>query len=327
MKEIAPAIAVTEESAPPAPAETLSLVIPVYGNEENIADLVPAMEGLNDTLGGRLEVVFVIDGSPDRSGELLLAARPGFGFRSRILFHSRNFGSFIAIRTGLEAATGPYFAVMAADLQEPPELVAQFFEVLEADEADIVFGTRKSRNDSAVRDLLSRSFWSVYRRMVMRDVPRGGVDVFACNRAVRDTVLSIEEPNSSLVAQLFWIGYRRAFVPYDRQQRVAGKSGWSLARRFRYLMDSILSFSDLPILAVLWIGIFGCLVSLAFAFYVVVARLMNVIQEPGYTSIILLVAFFGSINMLVQGIIGCYLWRTFENSKNRPLSIVSRVVG
>lgn len=315
--------AVTASQGGPA---TLSLVIPVYRNEENIADLVGALERMNRELGSRLEVILVVDGSPDRSGELLIQARPGFSFASRIAFHSRNFGSFTAIRTGLELASGAHIAVMAADLQEPPELIVQFFAVLERGEADIVFGQRTERQDAPLRDLLSNAFWWLYRTLVIRDVPKGGVDIFACNAEARNAVLSISEPNSSLIAQLFWVGFRRTFVPYARRPRERGTSAWKLSRRVRYMMDSIFSFSDLPILLVLWVGLFGCLLSLLFGLFVLAGRVFGLITEPGYASLAVLIVFFGSTSLLVQGIIGSYLWRTFENTKRRPLRIISRVV-
>jgi glycosyltransferase involved in cell wall biosynthesis len=215
---------------------------------------------------------------------------------------------------------------MAADLQEPPELIIRFFEELEADRADVVFGKRTGRNDSVLRDALSNAFWWLYRKLVIRDVPKGGVDIFACNRQARDVLLSIREPNSSLIAQLFWIGFRREFIAYGRRKREVGESAWKFSRRVRYMMDSIFSFSDLPILLVLWIGVFGCLGSLLFGVIVAFARIFGFIDEPGYTTLVLLIIFFGSLTLAVQGIIGSYLWRTFENTKQRPLSIVSRIV-
>ncbi|TDR89886.1 glycosyltransferase family 2 protein [Enterovirga rhinocerotis] len=307
-------------------APRLSLVVPVYGNEDNIPSLVAAIEDLNARLGGRLEAVFVVDGSPDNSAQALLAARERFGFASKIALHSRNFGSFTAIRTGLELATGEHFAAMAADLQEPPELILRFFEVLERGEADVVFGQRTGRSDSIVRDALSSTFWWLYRRLVIADIPPGGVDIFACNRAVRDVLLTIREPNSSLIAQLFWVGFRRTFVPYERRKRLIGKSAWNVSRRLRYMMDSIFSFSDLPILLLLWFGVLGCLLSLGFGVIVVLARLVGFIKEPGYATIVLLLTFFGSASLAVQGVLGSYLWRTFENTKQRPLRILSDVV-
>lgn len=301
-----------------------SLVIPVYRNAENIPSLMAALDSLSSALHGNLEVVFVIDGSPDDSGELIIASP--CRFKSRVIFHSRNFGAFMAIRTGIEHASGDFVAAMAADLQEPPELILKFFELLSADAADIVFGQRISRADPPLKKLLSGVYWSVYRRFVLPAMPKGGVDIFACNRPVRETILSIEEPNSSLIAQLFWAGFRRSFVPYERRARTEGKSAWSLSRRFRYMMDSIFSYTDLPIVIVLWIGVIGCLTSLGFGAMTIVGRLSGDIEERGYTTLVILITFFGSLSLVVQGILGSYLWRALENTKRRPLRVISRIV-
>jgi len=300
-----------------------SLVIPVYRNEDNIAALISAIESLNVRSRTPIEVVFVIDGSPDRSGEFLVADRTTFGFHYQIIFHSRNFGAFTAIRTGLEHARGQNIAVMAADLQEPPELILELCEVLEADKADVVFGIRTGREDGWFRDATSKGFWALYRKLVSKDMPRGGVDIFACNRRVLEALLEIHEPNSSLIAQLFWVGFRREFVPYERRKREQGKSAWSFARRLRYMMDSIFSFSDLPILAVLWVGVGGCLLSLLFGILVAIGRLFGLISTPGYAALVVLITFSVSSILAVQGIIGSYLWRTFENTKQRPLRVIS----
>ncbi|HET6618616.1 MAG TPA: glycosyltransferase family 2 protein [Dongiaceae bacterium] len=303
-----------------------TLIIPVYRNAETVPRLLKALESINGSLNGELEVIFVVDGSPDDSGKLLLEAAPNCSFPSKVAFHSRNFGSFTAIRTGMELADGEHMAVMAADLQEPPELIVEFFRVLGQGDADVVFARREGRGDPLVSRLLSATFWSAYRRFVLPDMPPGGIDVFACCRNVRDAVLEIEEPNSSLIAQLFWVGFRRAFVPYARRPRLEGKSAWAVSRRFRYMMDSIFSFSDLPIMVVLWLGVLGCTVSILLGAVTLAARLGGYIEEAGYTSIILLIVFLGSLMLVVQGILGCYLWRATENSKRRPLRIISRVV-
>jgi glycosyltransferase involved in cell wall biosynthesis len=310
----------------PTEGQARSLVIPVYRNEENIEALVLALEALNRQSPSPIEIVFVVDGSPDRSGELLVAAREHFSFPSLIVFHSRNFGSFTAIRTGMEHASGEFIAVMAADLQEPPELILEFFRVLETGDVDIVFGQRSSRRDAWLRDRMSDAFWWLYRKLVISDVPKGGVDIFACNRSALSAVLQFGEPNSSLIAQLFWIGFRRSFVPYERRQREHGQSAWNFTRRMRYMMDSIFSFSDLPILFVLWFGVVGCVLSLSFGVGIALLRLFGFIEEPGYAGLAVLIAFSASASLAVQGIIGSYLWRTFENTKRRPLRIVSRVV-
>lgn len=303
-----------------------SLVIPVYRNAENIDHLIDALVPLCRSLGQGTELVFVVDGSPDNSGELLIASRDQLQCPSTIAFHSRNFGAFTAIRTGIELSKGKHVAVMAADLQEPPHLITNFFEILEKDEADVVFGERRSRSDPALRRLASNVFWWAYRTVVLPDLPPGGVDLFACNERVKEAVLSISEPNSSLVAQLYWVGFRRAYVPYVRLQRHHGRSAWNLTRRIRYMMDSVFAFSDAPILFVLWLGLAGCAVSIILGLATLTTRLMGINPSPGYATLIIIVLFFGSAILTAQGIIGCYLWRTFENTKRRPLRIISRIV-
>src|SRR5208337_3415737 len=305
---------------------TFSLIVPIFRSAENIADLILAISALVPKIPGKCEVVFVDDGSPDTSGQLLLEAQSHIPCSTKIVFHSRNFGAFTAIRTGLEFASGQYFAAMAADLQEPSELLISFFEILSRNDADVVFGERQGRNEPVARKITSNVFWWLYRKIVMPEIPKGGVDIFACNRDVRDTVLSIEEPNSSLIAQLFWVGYRRSFVPYVRRERLRGQSAWNFARRLRYMMDSIFSFTDAPIVAVFWAGAFGVACSAILGFITFFARIFGYIDEPGYAGIILVNVFFGSTSLLIQGIIGSYLWRTFENTKRRPLRIVARVI-
>lgn len=299
-----------------------SLIIPVYKNEENISDLLAALSTLQQSLKASLEVVFVVDGSPDKSYLLLASALQSVPFPSQLLALSRNFGSFAAIRQGMVAARGRCCAVMAADLQEPPELVASFVEILGTDEADVVFGTRSGRSDGLISGFLSDLFWGTYRRLVIPDIPKGGVDIFACNQLVRKAVLQIEEPNSSLVAQLFWVGYRRKFVPYARRRREKGTSAWKLGRKFRYMLDSIFSFSDFPVFILLWGGGIGVAVSIIVGVVTIAARMLGLIQVPGYSTIILLQLFFSSLLLLTQGIIASYLWRAFENTKRRPLSLV-----
>lgn len=308
----------------PSPAITKSLVVPVYRNEANLPDLLDALKDLAAKVGEGFETVFVVDGSPDASHQVLAERLPEMPFASQLIALSRNFGAFPAIRCGLEQARGRVFAVLAADLQEPPELVETFFKILEADEADVVFGRRTGRADGPLGRGLSNLFWLLYRKLVIPDIPPGGVDVFGCNDAVRQAVLRIEESNSSLVTQLFWVGFRRAFVPYRRRERVHGKSAWTFRRKFQYMLDSVFSFSDLPIMALLWLGLLGCGVSVALGAVVFGAWLVGLIPVPGYAPIMLAVLFTGSLLMLTQGLIGCYIWRIAENSRRRPQALVAR---
>ena len=301
-----------------------SLVIPVYQNEDSLSALLAALTEINRQMADAFEVVFVVDGSPDHSLEVLATALPQCGFKSQLLALSRNFGSFQAITAGLAHAQGAYLAVMAADLQEPPELALTFRKMLASGQYDVVVGTRAKRSDPLGKRLLSATFWAVYRRIVQREVPAGGVDIFACTRAFAEHLLNLKERNTTLVGLLFWLGFRRGEVGYERRMRQHGKSAWSFKRRLKYLLDSSFAFSDLPVRLMSVIGLSGMVFSLILGLVVLVARLIGEIEVPGYTATALLIIFFGGLNSLGIGLLGEYVWRTFENTKGRPNYVVAR---
>lgn len=302
----------------------LSLVIPVYNNAANLPPLFEALETLNATLAGDMEVVFVVDGSPDDSLLILGRSLGQVGFRSQLLSLSRNFGAFSAIKAGLEAGKGELFAVMAADLQEPPTLIADFYRELGTGNYDIAIGMREKRTDPSLGKGASMLFWAVYRRLVQPEIPAGGVDVFGCTRTVRDHLLRMPENNTSLVGQLFWVGFRRVFVPYERHAREIGKSSWTLSKKLRYLSDSVFAFSDLPVRLLFNVGVLGLGLSVLFSLVVLTWKLIGAIPVPGYAATVLTVTFFGALNCMGLGIVGGYVWRTYENTKVRPNFIVAR---
>jgi glycosyltransferase involved in cell wall biosynthesis len=301
-----------------------SVVIPVYRNDGSITELLACLEDLNRGMDGELEAVFVVDGSPDRSLELLRRHLPAVGFTSQLISLSRNFGSFPAILAGLEHGNGAHFAIMAADLQEPPELILQFRERLLEGGADVVIGRRVERGDPLGVRISSEIFWRLFRVLVQRELPKGGVDVFACSRKVRDHLLSLRELNSTLVGLVFWVGFRREEVPYARRPRRHGASSWSVARRVRYLLDSIFAFSDLPVRLLSLVGVVGMSLAMVLGIVVLTSKLVGEVRVPGYAATILTVIFFGGLNAFGLGLIGEYLWRTFENTKARPPFIVAR---
>ena len=300
-----------------------SLVIPVYKSEDNLPKLFESVNKLSILLERQLEVVFVVDGSPDNSLKILLGHIPQFAHPVQIIELSRNFGSFQAIRAGIESSTGEFIAICSADMQEPIELLVSFFKSLEDGECDIALGTRRSRDDGWFNDLSSNLFWKTYRRYVMKDVPVGGVDIFACNANFRRSLLALNETRSSLIAQIFWLGFRRKFIEYDRAKRSAGKSSWSTKKKVDYMLDSIYSFTDLPIRLVTMTGAIGAIGAILVGIVILVLRLLNFIEVPGYTPILLSVLFLGALNLLAIGIVGTYIWRTFENSKSRPLAVIA----
>jgi glycosyltransferase involved in cell wall biosynthesis len=295
-----------------------SVIVPVYGNEASLGLVLERLEQVATRLDGVLEMVFVVDGSPDGSLLVLRRLLPGFRLPSQLVAHSRNFGSFAAIRTGMAAARGQFVATMAADLQEPPELLEEFFRHLASGECDVAVGRRTARSDPGFSMLLSRAFWGMYRRTVHREIPPGGVDMFACTRDVAGRLVALEESHSSLVGLLYWLGFRRMEVPYARAPRLDGKSGWSLRRKLRYFLDSVFSFTDVPVLILTGVGLVGGLLTVLASVLVVIARLTGVIKQAGYTPLMLVVLLSTFTLLLALGIVGSYVWRTFENSKGRP---------
>ena len=303
----------------------LTLVVPVYKNEGSLPDLLEAVARMSQQLAGDMEAVFVVDGSPDRCFEILRAELPKRPLRSKLILLARNFGSFAAIRTGLQHGDGERFAVMAADLQEPPDLVEEMDRLLREDAADVVVGVRESRQDPFFSSLPARIFWALYRRYVLPEMPPGGVDMFGCNRKFRDTLLQLNESHTSLIAQIFWLGFRRAEVSYARRARSHGVSAWTLSKKFSYLMDSVFAFTDLPIRMLIRTGAIGTAAAALFGVVVIVGRLIGTIAVPGYAMTAMLIVFFSALNLLSLGIVGSYAWRAYENTKSRPLAVALRV--
>ena len=303
----------------------LSLVIPVYRNEASLPELLGALEGLHQAFSGQLEVVFVVDGSPDRCHELLRERLPATGLTATLVLLTRNFGAFAAVRMGLQQARGDTFAVMAADLQEPPELVLRMQAVLAEGQADVVVAERSGRHDPFWQRWQAALFWSLYRRYVVPEMPPGGVDIFACNRAFRDALLDLGESRSSLIAQIFWLGFRRAGVPYERQPRRHGQSAWTWRKKLAYLADSVFAFTDLPVRLLTRVGALGLLVAAVLGVVVLFGKLSGLIGVPGYAMTLIAILFFGALNLLSLGIVGTYAWRAYENTKQRPQAIALRV--
>jgi hypothetical protein len=207
-------------------------------------------------------------------------------------------------------------------MQEPPELALEFLELMQTGKADVVFGYRTGRADPWISRLLSDLFWRLYRRLVIRDMPKGGIDVFGCTRQVRDALGALSEPTQNLIALLLWLGFRRAFVPYERRARLEGRSAWTFARKMRYAIDSIFSFTDLPIRALLVMGGVGTSAAVLASLTVFIYWSLGRVPVLGYTPLMLMITFFGGLTALGLGIVGQYLWLSLESSRRRPPCVV-----
>jgi len=299
-----------------------TLVIPVYRNRESLPTLIDELESLHGSLDGALETIFVVDGNPDDSWQWLRSELPRSTLRSRLILLARNFGSFAAISAGLAQGSGRYFAVLAADLQDPPEVAGRFFSTLAGGDIDVVVATREARADPLLSRVAASLFWGIYRRIIQPDIPPGGIDLFGCNRAFRDELVKLGEANTSLVALLFWLGFRRKTISYARRRRPYGKSAWTVKRKLKYLSDSVFAFSDLPVRLLFFVGLMGLALSIVLGLLVLIGRLTGTIAVPGYSATVLVILFFGAMNAFGLGIVGAYAWRAYENTKGRPAYLV-----
>lgn len=302
-----------------------SLIIPVYYNQDSLPALLKKIEFIYNKLSQDLEVLFVVDGSPDQSYEILKKNLPKAKYISKIILLSRNFGELNAIRTGLELATGKYISVMSADLQEPPELIINFFLSLKNEPIDLAVGVRESRDDPFFSKLASYTFWYFYKKFIFKDIPKGGVDLFGCNRIFREALLKLKESNSSLIAQLFWIGFRRKEIKYKRLKRLHGTSQWNFKKKLQYMLDCVFSFTDIPIKLLSFVGMLGVLVFGFLGILTFSLKILGLINVTGYTSIFLSIGLLAAINILSLGVIGSYAWRAYDNTKQRPLSVILKI--
>jgi glycosyltransferase involved in cell wall biosynthesis len=300
-----------------------SVVIPVYKNYESLGPLVKSLDIVLGELPIKSEVIFVVDGSPDGSFEWLRQNLPLSEMNSILVDLSRNFGSIAAVRTGMSKANGSIVAVMAADLQEPPDLLVGFYGAISGGNAEIAIGRRLSRNDPWITKMLSKIYWGFYRRTINSEIPAGGVDIFACTKKVNDQIIKMNESGSSLTGLVYWVGFSKTFVDYERLKRPHGKSAWTFRKKFRYFSDSIFAFSHAPIVLLQAIGIFGIASSTLMGSITFVGALTDRITSPGYPSLLIALLFSSSSILFGLGIVGDYAWRAFENSKMRPLSIVN----
>jgi glycosyltransferase involved in cell wall biosynthesis len=300
-----------------------SVIIPIFKNQESINDLFRELESAFADVVSELEIIFVIDGSPDESEIMIRKLSQSSILDIKLIAHSRNFGSFAAIRTGLISAKGKLVGVMSADLQEDPRTLINLFKELSTKNADVAFGVRAQRNDPLISTLSSNLYWSAYRRFINSEIPKGGVDIFVCRNSVAAQINSMKEVNSSLVGLLFWVGFKRVFVEYDRNPRKYGRSAWTIKKKFKYMADSIFSFSDLPIKLVRILGLTGFFFSILFGGFLILASLAGKISVPGYAPLMLAIILGNSSILIALSLLGSYLWRIYENSQMRPVSILT----
>jgi glycosyltransferase involved in cell wall biosynthesis len=300
---------------------TLTLVLPIYNEEEVIPILHGRLQGFLGTLGVDVEVLFVNDGSKDKSLPLLreLAAKDT---RYRVLSFSRNFGHQSAITAGVDYARGRAVVVMDADLQDPPEVVVEMLARWR-DGYDVVYGKRRSREGETWFKLVTaKYFYRVFRAMIPIDVPLDAGDFRLMSRQVVLTMRSLREAHRFVRGMVAWVGFRQVAVLYDRPGRAAGETKYPLRKMVRFAIDGITSFSVLPLRFATYLGMFISVASVAYAGWALFDKVVLHATVQGWTTTVVLVALLSSVQLLMIGILGEYVGRIYEQVKQRPLYVV-----
>lgn len=306
----------------------LSIITPIYYNEATLQALYTRLLDLDGKFSEdvRLELIFVDDGSQDKSREILTEIARRDPDRVKLVFLSRNFGSFNAILAGLHYATGDCIAIISADLQDPPEMIPAMFEQWRAGN-QTVMAVREKREDPFLTRLFSKFTYAVIRRLALRDFPKGGFDFVLIDRKIRDIIVDMRERNTFLMGLIVWVGFRQSEILYTRQVRVGGRSRWTFGKKIKYFIDSLLAFSYAPMRIMSVTGVIIGLLGLCFAIFLIIAKLSLAIVVPGWTALMVTILVLFGFQFVALGVIGEYLWRTLDEIRRRPAFIVERLVG
>lgn len=302
----------------------LSIVIPLYYNEKNIPVTYAKLKEEVLPHLPDYEIILVDDGSKDNSYQEALKLREQDD-KVKVIKLSRNFGQHVAIYAGLEHITGDCAVVISADLQDPPELILKMFAKYQ-DGYKVVLAIREARDESWSQKLFSKTYYKLMKKYAIKDMPLGGFDCFLADKQVIEVLTKIEEKNTSLFAQVLWLGFKRAEVHYTRQAREIGTSRWTFSKKFKLVIDSLLAFSYVPIRAISVIGLVDCVLSLGYAFYIILQKFIWG-ANAGWSSLMVAIMFTSGVQMLTLGIIGEYLWRNFDESRKRPLYVLDEKHG
>lgn len=304
--------------------EKLSIIIPVYFNEGN---LHPLYQDLQNKVLSKLEcdyeLVFVNDGSKDNSyqemKEIALLDN-----KVKLVNLSRNFGEHSAVLAGLSQCTGTVAIRKAADLQEPSELILDMFHKY-TQGFKVVLAVREDREEPLSQKLFSSIYCSLMRKVALKNMPKGGFDTFMISRQVIDLLVMIGEKNAPLTEEILWSGFDSAKVYYVRKKREIGKSGWTLSKKIKLAIDSLVSFSYFPIRCISLIGILMFFGALIWAIILLIQNLTGRITVEGYTTMVILMLMGFGIIMMTLGILGEYMWRLFDETRNRPAFIIDEI--
>lgn len=306
----------------------LSLVIPVYFNEENLPVTWKALEATLGSLPEEIdwEIVFVDDGSGDESYARLLEIRAARPERVKLIKLTRNFGQVPAILAGLRQACGDSCIVMSADLQDPPSLILEMVERWNGGTNKIVLAARTNREDGLIARWTSRAFYRLMRRYAIPNMPEGGFDFFLIDREVVDLINESDEKNSFLQGQVLWTGYTPVVIPYTRVRRELGQSRWTLSKKIKYFIDGFVSYTGAPIRFITVAGLVVSMLSFSYAAVIIAFKLFWGLPVEGWAPIMVTLLMLGGIQLVMIGVLGEYLWRNFDETRRRPNYVIESVL-
>ena len=303
----------------------ISVVVPVYWNAESLPLLKAELETIADALpDDRFEFIFVDDGSGDGS-YAVLEGLAQVDERVRVLRLSRNFGSNPAILAGLSTVTGDCAAVISADLQDPPSKIPEMVAEWRGG-SQVVMAARAIRHDPMTSRFFGSAFNYLFKRFVFPDFPRHGFDFMLLDRQVVDVLVDLQEKNSYIFGQVMWVGFERSVIFYERQERQHGQSRWTTAKKIKYFVDAFSAFSYLPLRLATMMGFLMAGLGFLYTLLIVILRITNEVPVTGWASTTVVVLLAAGTQLILLGILGEYLWRVLDESRNRPPYIIRNTV-
>lgn len=305
----------------------LSLVVPCYNEEENISLFQDAVIQAFSDCGYDYEIVFVDDGSQDNTLNELHKAYAAQRCPVKVISFSRNFGKEAGIYAGMQHASGDYICLIDADLQQRPEIARDMVEILESKpEFDVVAAYQDRRGEGKVLSFFKKSFYRIINRLSNVNLKSDASDFRTMRRSVAQSIVSLQEYHRFSKGIFAWVGYRTCFIPYTACKRVAGTTKWNFRKLLNYAIDGIIGFSTTPLRIATVLGLLTAVAASGYLVVVVLQKLIAGIDIPGYATIIVLILFLGSMQLFCIGIIGEYVGRTFEQSKDRPVYIAKEIL-
>ncbi|MDZ5609952.1 glycosyltransferase family 2 protein [Bacillus pseudomycoides] len=303
----------------------ISIIVPMYFEEEVAQECYNCLKSVTLQNNINYEFVFVNDGSTDRTMEILkgISAKDP---RAKIVNFARNFGHQIAVTAGIDVAKGDAIVIIDADLQDPPEVIPELIAKWE-EGYEVVYAKRKQRNGETWFKLVTaKYFYRFLNYMSDMDIPKDTGDFRLIDRKVADVFKQMTERNRFVRGMMSWIGFRQTYIEYERDERFAGETKYPLKKMIKFASDGIIAFSTKPLRMVMTLGLISVLISIAVLIYSVIVKIIGQDIQTGWASLMVAITFFSGMQLLGLGIVGQYIARIYDESKNRPIYVVKETV-